>query len=263
MARKLRHAPVYFAIVQARFNAITALDAYVPAIQEKLRKQGYPDFQKTMLATFNLNLGNPAEGGPPQVPVVQTARYLFSDMDRTAGFLLEQGALSYQTTNYDTYEAFSAAFLEGLVTVHEAVALSYTDRIGVRYLDAVYPGENEDLSHHLNGSVLGLYAALDGQLVHSFSETAVKAGDIQIVARTIIQEGEVGFPPDLPPGHLLLHERFRTLKGVHAILDTDCSQERRTSFNLDHVRERLSSIHMKVEKSFRATVTPHALQSWE
>src|SRR5450759_3507739 len=130
----MRQAPVYFTLVQARFNRILALDSYVPKIQDQLRLQGFPDTQKSVLATFNLNVGNPSESGVPQVPVSQMTRYMFGNMDKTAGFLLDQESLSFHTTNYDTFGGFSETFLNGLKIVHEAISLGYTDRVGVRYL---------------------------------------------------------------------------------------------------------------------------------
>src|SRR2546422_1026141 len=145
MARKMTRAPVYFAIVQARFNPILALDSYVPQIQERFRKHGFPDVQKGTLATLNLSLAAPTEGSVPQAPVSQTIRYMFLNMDRTAGFILDPGALSFQTTEYDVFGTFSAEFRQGLQAVHDAVELSYTDRIGFRYLDAVFPKANETL----------------------------------------------------------------------------------------------------------------------
>ena len=156
MAWRMTHAPVYFAIVQARFNPILALDAYAPQIQDRFRKHGFPDAQRGVLATLNLNFAAPTEGSSPQVPVAQTTRYTFCNMDRTAGFILDQGALSFQTTEYDVFDTFSGEFRQGLEAVHDAVELSYTDRIGFRYLDAVFPRANEALGDYLNSSVLGL-----------------------------------------------------------------------------------------------------------
>ena len=126
MGQKLRNAPVYFTIVQARFNPILALDTYAPKVQESLRKQGFPDAQKGVLATFNLSLGSPREAPPRRCRSKQTTRYTFLNIERTAGFVLDQAALSFQTTEYDVFESFSAAFLAGLRTVHEVVDLSYT-----------------------------------------------------------------------------------------------------------------------------------------
>ena len=112
MEKKMRHAPVYFTIVQVRFNPIMALDDYAPKIQDRMRRDGFPDLQKGTLATFNLNIA-PGETGPAQVPVAKTARYTFSNMAKTAGFILDQGSLSFQTTDYDVFGTFSETFIAG------------------------------------------------------------------------------------------------------------------------------------------------------
>jgi uncharacterized protein (TIGR04255 family) len=263
MARKMTHAPVYFAIVQARFNPILALDSYAPQIQEQFRRNGFPDAQKGLLATLNLNLAAPVEGTPPQVPVAQTARYAFYSMDRTSGFILDQGALSFQTTEYNVFETFSGEFRRGLQAVHDAVELSYTDRIGFRYLDAVFPKENETLADYLDPSVLGLTEKLGPNVVYSFSETNLRIGNTNVVARVIIQDGQVGFPPDLLPNTLHVPDRFSSLRGLHAILDTDGYFERREAFSTDLVAGHLSTIHDEISKAFHATVTPTALRTWK
>jgi uncharacterized protein (TIGR04255 family) len=263
MAQKMTHAPVYFAITQVRFNPILALDSYAPQIQERFRKHGFPDAQKGVLATLNLNLSAPTEGAAPQVPVAQTTRYTFYNMDRTSGFILDQGALSFQTTEYDVFETFSREFAQGLQAVHDAVELSYTDRIGFRYLDAVFPKANEKLGDYLNPSVLGLTEKFQESLVHSFSETNLRSAGITVVARAIVQDGEVGFPPDLLPNILRVAERFRILRGRHAILDTDGCFEGREAFDLNHINEHLIAIHDEIAKAFHATVTPNAVKVWE
>lgn len=263
MGKKLTRAPVYFTLAQVRLNPVLALDSYVPKIQDQLRRQGYPDTKRGMLTTFNLNIGNPSEGGTPQVPVSQTARYTFSNMDRTEGFILDQGALSFQTTEYDTFERFAKVFLMGLTIADQAVNFSYTDRIGLRYLDAVYPKIDETLSDYLSERVLGLYRRLNGSLVHAFSETVIQNDFGRVVARTILQDGEIGFPPDLQPRELQLPERFRILRGQHAILDTDGSHERRDRFDLNQIETNLFAVHSLVIDAFKAIVTERALEIWE
>lgn len=264
MAQKLQNAPVYFTIVQARFNPIAALDAYAPMVQESLRKQGFPDFQKGVLATFNLSLGAPREASPTQVPVEQTARYTFLNIERTAGFILDQAALSFQTTEYDVFESFLETFLVGLRTVHEAVDLSYTERLGVRYLDAVFPRTGEVLSGYLNESLLGLLGKIEGhQLVHAFSETAGRVGSITVVSRAIVQGDRVGFPPDLQPMNLMVAERFRSRTGIHATLDIDGFYDQRERFDISRVQEHLIDIHDEITKSFEVSVTPYALEVWK
>jgi uncharacterized protein (TIGR04255 family) len=261
MAKKMTNAPVYFALMQVRFNPILALDSYAPAIQERFRKRGFPDAQRGVRQTLNLNLAAP--GGPPQVPFGQTALYTFYNMNRTSGFILDQVALSFQTTEYDVFETFSGEFRQGLQSVHSGVELSYTDRIGFRYLDAVFPKENEHLGDYLNSSVLGLSEQFAGNVVHCFTETNLRIADVNVVARVIVRDGEIGFPPDLITEAIPVASRFSALRGRHAILDTDGYFERREPFDLDRITDHLGKIHDEVTKAFRATVTPIALKAWE
>jgi len=264
MGTKMKAAPVYFTLAQVRFNPILSLEAYAPQIQERLRKEGFPDAQKGFLATFNLNINvtPSSEGSPPQPPMAQTTRFLFGNMERTSSFILDQGALSFQTTEYDVFETFIAGFVKGLQAVNEAVSLSYTDRIGLRYLDAVFPKSGERVRDYLSGSILGLTEKIDDTIVHSFSETLVRRENVNVRSRVIIQDGEVGFPPDLQPLTLSLAERFRPLRGRHAIIDTDGWSESRDAFSVDHIRNELSLIHTGIEKTFRASVTESALKAW-
>jgi uncharacterized protein (TIGR04255 family) len=256
----MTHAPVYFTIVQVRFNPVLSLDSYAPAIQDQFRRHGFPDFQAGVVQSFNLNVVNPAE----PVPVSKFANYRFSNMEKTWAFLLDQGSLSLQTTSYDVFESFSMSFLKGLEIVHRAVGnLTYTDRIGVRFLDAIYPKPGEDLSYYLHSSVLGLYGKLKGDLGHSFSETLVRDGPLGVIARSIVQDGAVGFPPDLQPAALTIDSRFTNLTGIHAILDTDGFLEHRVAFSLDQVETTLKAAHSAVTKAFKAAVTDGALEAWK
>ena len=259
----MKFAPVYFTVVQARFNPILALDSYAPKIQERLRKHGFPDFQRQALSTINLQLMVPVEGAPPQLPVSQSSRYIFADMERMSSFMLDQNALTFQTTNYDIFDTFSTKFLNGLDAVHDAVELSYIERVGVRYLDAVIPKSDQSIADYLSPSVLGLASHDVGTVIHSFSETRFRAGDINIVARVIAQEGEVGFPPDLVPMFLRLPSRFRGSLGRHATIDTDGYMESREAFNLSAVRKKLDIIHDEITKVFRMTVTSKAIEMWK
>lgn len=264
MGKRLKAAPVFFTIVQVRFNPILTLDAYVPQIQERLRKEGFPDAQRGVVATisFKPNAASAAEGNPPQVPIAQTPRFTFGNMKRTSTFVLDQGAISFQTTEYDVFETFLVDFMKGLEAVHQAVALDFTDRLGLRYLDAVFPKTGEAVKDYLSGSILGLTDKIDDTVVHSFSETLVKREGVQVRSRVIIQDSELAFPPDLVGLNLTVPERFRGLKGRHAIIDTDGWSDARETFNLDRIKQQFDLIHDGITTAFKASVTANAIKVW-
>jgi len=266
MGEKMNNAPVYFTIVQARFNNLWALDTFAPTIQENMRKAGYPDAKKTMLTTINFNINpiqSPLDPGQQQVPVTLTARYIFANIENTSAFMLDQGALTYQTSSYETFEAFLAEFLKGLEAIHTIVNLNFIERVGVRYLDAITPKDMEQLADYLQPSVLGLLDRLDGDLVHSFSETVTRTLVGNITSRTIIENGPIGVPPDLQPLPVKIPQKLSTYNGLHAVLDTDGGWELREVFDLLKIKKQLTSIHHEISKSFKATITQFALDVWK
>lgn len=260
MGRKMKQAPVYFVIAQVRHNPILMLESYVPGIQDRMRKAGYPDHRSAKSLILNLSASE-ADGGVPK----QVERHTFLNRDRTHGFIVEQGALSFQTTDYDTFETFSSAFFSGLEIIHEVMGLDYSERLGMRYLDAVIPVESEpDLTRYLTPGVLGLHGRLpdNAPIVLSLSETHVPMGNAFLLSRTIVRKGPLGFPGDLEPHGLTVPERFRAIDGLHAILDTDASETGREAFDLQKMQASLDSLHRQVHLAFKASVTDVALSAW-
>lgn len=266
MGQKMQNAPVYFTIAQVRYNPILSLETYLSGIQESMRKAGYPDFKKGVTMSFNLMPLASGEISQEQFPQPERVeRYIFSNMDSTCGFILEQNALSFQATSYDTFEIFSDELLKGLGIVHKAVALDFSERVGVRYLDAISPVENEKLTDYLVPEVLGLSSRFKNCIVqHSFSETLVQIPAVgNVMSRSIIQSGALGFPPDLQPIGLKVADRFAKLNGVHATIDIDASFDGRETFDLGALKNRLFALHGEIINAFHATVTEHALAVWK
>ena len=267
--RKMQNAPVYYVVAQARHNPVLQLDVYLPEIQDRMRKAGYPDHQANSTLAVELNF-NVSDGQPDAKRLVpkMVARHLFLSADRSRGFILEQGGLSLQTTEYDTFEPFLEQFMVGFSIIHDVIKLDYTERIGIRYLDAVVPADGmNDLSRYLIPGVLGLAGKLpEGILLGlSMSETHIPLSDVDanLVSRTIVRSGPLGFPIDLEPQGLMLPERFQKIQGLHAIIDTDASQAVREAIDLANLRSRLDMLHKKIRMAFDATVTQDALAEWQ
>jgi uncharacterized protein (TIGR04255 family) len=258
MGTPLKNPPVYFTVTQVRFNTLLKLSDYLPSIQEGYRKAGYPAFSthNSVAVQFVIQDGQAV----PQ-PVARE-QFLFANVEQTHSFVLSSDALTFQSTNYGTYESFSSAFLKGLKLVHEVVSLDFTERVGLRYLDHVFPIVGESLDLYLAPEVRGLGARLAGAAVHSYAEALNVMGDVQLRARVIIQDGGLAFPPDLLPQGMALQERFMQAQGLHASLDTDGSIEGRKLFSIETVAEQLESIHKVIGAAFNATVTEHALSVW-
>ena len=263
---KWKNAPVFYVIVQVRYNPILSLGTYLPGIQEHFRKAGFPDFQKRMNLTFNLSLIPNVSGGTekaiPTVPLEQAESYIFTSADGSKSFSLEQNAISFHVTEYETFEWFSDQFLSGLGFINDLVGLSFCDRIGLRYLDAVLSKENP-LSLYLIPEVLGLSDIQSGTLQHSFSETAYKTQTATVRSRVIYRDGLFALPPDLQGITVTLKPQFADFTGKHAIIDGDAFQETRSDVDNATVRETLKHLHEEVNVAFNQVVTKYALSQWK
>lgn len=259
MGKPLKNPPVYFTVAQARFNVLLKLADYLPSIQESLRRAGYPAFTHHSATALQVNL----QDGQPVPQTVPYEQYLFANVEQTHCFVLSSEALTFQSTNYGTFESFSEDFLKGLSLVHEVVTLAFTDRVGLRYLDHIVPKEDEALELYLVPQVQGVGARLGGQPLHSYSETLCAFGDVLLRSRVLIQDGGLMFPPDLLPQGMAVQARFLATQGKHAVLDTDGYIQGRQLFELDEVGRQLHGIHEVIGAAFVATVTDHARNIWD
>lgn len=266
MGEKMKNAPVYFTIAQIRHNPVLRLGAYTDEIQDRMRKVGYPDFKKGVAMAFSLmsQFGDEQQGQPPVIERVE--RLMFFNSDNTQGFIVEQNAISFHTTEYDTFDTFVDEFMRGVGIVHECVTLAHTERVGLRYLDAVVPPNGEEgLPDYLASGVLGLSSKLpeEVQVTHSFSETHFRTSECAVLARTIIQAGPLGFPMDIQPIGVKIAERFQKIDGVHAIVDTDASIEGRHTMNLEALKSQLKTLRSGIDVAFNAIMTQSALDAWK
>ncbi len=267
MGQKLKNAPVFFTIGQVQHNPLLSLGTYIPEIQERMRRAGFPGFeQKTQVqVAFQASLDGADEGRA--APTIQKHEsYVFSDLDGVQGFILHPTSISFQTTSYDCFDVFYDQFERGFELVNEVVGgLSFVERLGLRYVDAVVPRDGEDLKLYLAPSLLGLPAAMENSdFSHTFSESVLTTdGREQVIARTVIQSGSLTIPPDLFPNSLKLQERFERVNGVHATLDTDGFCVERRPCNIPEVRTRMYALHGLIEQCFEASVTDYARSIWK
>jgi uncharacterized protein (TIGR04255 family) len=260
MGEPLKNAPVYLTVAQVRFNPILALGDFVTEVQEGFRREGFPDFKQNTVHGIQITVSN----GEAAVPVPHAKpQYLFGNIGNTQNFLVDTDSLTFQSTDYGRFEAFSRVFLHGLELLHGIVKLDYTERVGARYLDRVQPQQGETLSDYLQAQALGLGVLLQGKVAHSFCQSLVDSAGARLVSRVLISSGPIGFPPDLLPMNLRVLERFQQQQGLHAILDNDGFFQGREPYSVEAVRKHLSDIHNVILGAFKVLTTPYALKMWD
>lgn len=263
MGKQWKNPPVYFVIAQVRYSPVLSLSSYIAKIQEDFRRAGFPDFKKALNITFNLGLLAGLKPADEQ-PMQQSDRYLLSNEKGTETFILDPGGLTLQTTGYKTFDVLMQTFLSRLDYLTTVLSLSFSDRVGLRYLDAVTPRPDEPLENYLIPQVFGIRGKVTGDVQHSFTETLINVSKGKLLSRVVIQTGPIGFPPDLqvPGGQLRLGQRFAAFSGHYAIIDTDGFDDTRDKIDRSTIEIKFHTLHEHVDAAFNAIITKHAISTW-
>lgn len=258
---KLKKPPVFYSLIQIRFNRITQMHTYVSAFQEALRKKGFPDFSpETQLEVQIMQ----SAGGQPNVEQRHSQRWVFNDLERTAGFVLLEDALVYHTTSYTGFTECRQRMLDALQLLDELLGgISYVQRVGMRYLDAFVPSQGEQLEDYVLPELLGLSQMPLGELKHSYCETVRTVDDATLVMKAFITPVGLPMPPDLQQLSLDLPDRLRQPSGPCLVMDSDCFAEKRFGYDNDLLGQRLDSLHETLIKVFRQSITEKAQAQWK
>lgn len=265
MSEKVAHAPVYYALAQAHFSPVAAMNRYVEEIQDSLRREGYPRFEPQQITQLVVPTTGPAQLAEPQI--AHTIAWLIMRADRAAGFILTPSAITYHTTHYTTHKEFIPELIRGLMAVHKTVALDHVSRLGLRYLDALLPKAGERVEQYLADGLRGIEFGSQSRyaLTESVFGTTVQplAPEGTLVVRVYRMHARLGFPPDMLPRGLVLNARFDTPEArAHAVIDTDHYVEGQMPIDEDKLGKQLRALHATIKTAFLATITDHARKAW-
>jgi uncharacterized protein (TIGR04255 family) len=232
---------------------------YVPELQESLRSE-FPDFQVEKRANLQIRFG---QDNPPAQTVTHE-RWLFTDLKRTSGYILNPEAIIFQTTAYETSEHFLGKILEGISLVNKFANLTYIDRVAIRTLDAVIPEPDLNVRNYLNPSVCGLSEGLDGELKRTVTESLWDfPPNGLLISRVAVVKGTLALPMDLFPLTLELKTGLKDINVEHALLDNDRQEKERFGFDLEEIRKRLLTVKKDSTDAFQKSVSQVALDRWK
>ncbi len=262
---KMKNAPVYYALVQANFNPIAAMNKYINDIQDEFRKASYTLFEQQVRTQFQFS--NSLGEIEPKVAQTSSCSWVISKQDRKSGFILTESSVMFHTTHYETHKEFIAELLRGLKIVHDIVKLAHLSRVGLRYLNAVLPAPGEKLNQYL---VSGLHGVnFKAEKNYSLSESLFKTecGPKLTVGKLIIRvlqfKSPLGYPPGISPYGLMPMKRFDIREILsHAIIDIDHFVEDHMTLDFNEISEQLFSLYRVTKQAFKATITSYAQKKW-
>lgn len=256
----LPRTPLVYVVALVRISAIDSISKYVPDIQDRLRRQGFPRRVEGQLKIVRF-----APPSPPEITSVP--RYEFQNRERTVGLVLTPESVALHASRYSTFEEFCELFRVGLDAVHSIANLQLIEQIALRYVDLVMPFEDESLDQYIHSGFLGLNQEELGldRVVRSFVYRGEAAGTTFAI-RLFQRDDGIGLPPDLEAGSTLHHSHASVASNlIVTLLDFDhvAPMERTPiDFSSEAVFSTLYKLHDKTDLAFRAAVTPHARKVW-
>lgn len=251
---KLSKSPLVYVVAQVRIGAVLKMQDYVPEIQEHMRQAGYVLYRPDEVRTLHFGPG----GAKAQV----TRQWAFDRINRTTGFMVQDGFVAFHTTAYDTHETFFAELQQGLEIVQDAVGIGAIERLGLRYVDAFQADDGCSLGDYLKPGLRGVdLENIGARRSRSFTNliTETDIGGHLVVRIGLNSVG--GLPPDLAPPDLVPAQTFGQGRPI-AVLDYDHFVEQTEPFSVARAIERFNALHGIVSAAFSETVSTLALEHW-
>ena len=254
---QLTHSPLILALAQVRMTPVLRMESYIPDIQDRLRKNGFPKVRRRVVRIESQD----QKGKTLQIE--ERSDWEFVNKGDQVALVVSENSMAMITSNYTSFDEFAGQLENCLDIVHEVVAISGVERLGLRYVDLIEPTLEKPLSHYLSPQILGLSLEGLGTRLANMSETVLETGDHQkLVLRCVERPKGVVLPPDLLPIGVKLKKELKSNVSF-GILDSDHYvefNEEPMEFGTAAVLNRLGGLHDALDQSFRKAVTPIAIE---
>ncbi|MEI6386485.1 MAG: TIGR04255 family protein [Spirochaetota bacterium] len=266
---KLSKQPIALVLIQARFSPISNMDIYIPAIQDNLRRLGYPLFspQKTLSL----------EIGPESVNRLEQTQWRFEQADRRSSVIVDGGQILLQTSSYDIFEQFIAEYrrvFSAIMAETEHLRFGVIQRLGLRYIDQVFKQDAADsIDSYLRPELQGMsspsfYDPVKRYAIAVSGKTELRSDQTgKMVIRVTRDKNENGIdlPSDVFEGS---PERTRKIADgdEYALIDMDHFWEGGIGpgFDIDAIEELFYRLHDKVIEALHGSVvTVEGIKKWE
>jgi uncharacterized protein (TIGR04255 family) len=233
---------------------------YIPAIQERFRRNGYPIERSGKVQQVTIM--------PAGVQATQQARWEYRTKQETQSILVQEDSVVLQSTSYERFEDFAkelSAAVETVLSETEHSSLGVIQRVGLRYVDVVKPDPGRDYRFYLRP---GLHGVTDdvfrskSHRLHVENVGKTEMGGTMIIR--IVQNDQGGdLPPDLAAG-APKHEPQAEAGKLCTLVDMDHFVEGNFDPDTEWVIDTAYKLHDDLVETFHNhVVTPEAVEAWK
>lgn len=252
----LSKSPLLLVLSQVRLAAIRNMGSYIPEIQDRLRREGFPIDVSGEVQEVGIHSGQPVARRHPH--------WEFRSKDERWSAIVREQAVVLQTSAYDDFGSFLKRLLLATDTVNDVVEGLVVERVGLRYIDLIRPREDESWRDYVRQG----FHAIENDIVQGeksvlFTQSTTQTGEkSRLILRIAQNRDRMLLPPDLT-AHAPAHGVAPREGELLTLLDLDHFQEERADYSREAVETVAWELHDALDILFRDVVTPHALEVWK
>lgn len=265
----LSKQPLALVLIQLRYSPILNLKEYIPAIQDRFRKIGFPSVQVKNVKKLEIS--------PSGLMPTDMWQWKFEAQDSRSSIIVDEDQILLQTTNYHSFEEFIEQYftiLQSFLAVTEHDSFGNALRIGLRYIDQVTLQSDTDtidsyLRSPLRGMVSPFFKNMLKQYTHiEVGKTELRSGQNGTLSIRVLRNVEgLDLPSDLYQ-EAPLRLRKIDVKKDFALIDMDHGCEQPFPYNqagipVQQLEELYFGLHDTIIEVFHeSVVTLEGVEKW-
>jgi len=266
----LSKQPLALVLIQLRYSPILNLKEYIPVIQDRLRKIGFPlvyskNMKKLVISSTELK---------PE----DMQQWKFETPDKRSSVIVDQDQALLQTTDYHSFEEFLQqyfAVLNPFLKITEHGVHGTALRIGLRYVDQVtLQSDTDTIDSYLRPPICGMVSPFFKNKYKQYThievgETELRNGRKGTLSIRVLRNAEgLDLPSDL---YQEAPVRLRTIdvKDDFALIDMDhgCEQpfpQNQVGIPVQQLEELYFGLHDTIIEVFHeSVVTLEGVEKWK
>lgn len=227
---ELPHAPLMKVIAQVKFDGQSVLSTHdgVSLFRDQLR-QKYPRLLSEQQQTFT--------AGPGGITSTAVPQWRLTDLSGDWSCVVGPEQLTLETKTYSKWADMRERIEEALDGLGEVGQLQVRERVGLRYVNHVQPGEGGSFLSQVSSDLLGLVGqpSWNQALTTSLSQTVARDGSAQLALRYGTGVGVI------EPSNLF-------------VIDIDCADEQPDKYDKIDILSCFDSFNDVAYRCFRACI---------
>ena len=229
------------------------MESCIPEIQERLRKAGYPRFERLELQAVRLEAG--------ASPRMHTeTRWLFINRDRTGLVSINTNSIVLERSEYTSFDDFAYELANVLGHIQVVIDVELIDRLGFRRVNLLEEHSALSVADSMSPGLLGIDArefSTAGEHKYAYSAST----DIgRLIVRTSYPAPEGSLPDDLSSSQLIVRRPSEAASS--ATVDIDHFMVESADFSVEGIIDSFWQLHDASDRAFRCAVTEQALMTW-